>query len=128
MARAPTFTESDTDYAASDLSRVARDLRDRVRQELDSGFATTATAYYRAFDASALPPRLRDIYRCVVAEVPPEQLIVPFTIEAASFEGEPAYLASFLQGPAPDQPYDRILIWVVGREDCDLRSLASQLL
>jgi hypothetical protein len=126
LARAPTFTESDTNYAAADLSRVARDLRDRVRQELDSGFATTATAYYRAFDAAALPARLRDIYQCVVAEVPPEQLIVPFTIEAASFEGEPAYLASFLQGPAPDQPYDRILIWVVGREDCELRSLASQ--
>jgi hypothetical protein len=35
-------------------------------------------------------------------------------------------VASFLQGPAPDQAYDRVVIWVVGREDCRLRSLASQ--
>jgi putative zinc finger protein len=126
LAPAPRYSESGADYAPADLATVARELRGDVGQALEGGLAPTATKFFQAFDISALAPRLRDIYRCVVAEVPPDQLIVPFAIEAASFEGEPAYLASFLQSPAPDQPYDRILIWVVGREDCSLRSLASQ--
>jgi putative zinc finger protein len=125
-APGPRYSESSTDYGRADLSTLARGLRDDAREALGGGLAPTATAFYGAFDPSTLPPRLRDVYRCVVADVPPEQLIVPFTIEAASFEGEPAYVASFLQGPAPDQPYDRILIWVVGRQDCKLRSLAAQ--
>jgi putative zinc finger protein len=126
LAPGPRYSESNADYGPTDLATIARGLRDDVGQALDGGLAPTATGFFQAFDASAQAPRLRDIYRCVVADVPPDQLIVPFTIEAASFEGEPAYLASFLQGPAPDQPYDRILIWVVGRDDCSLRSLASQ--
>ncbi len=122
----PRYSESDTDYSNADLASLARRLRDEARVALDRGLAGTSTEFYAGFDVSAFPPELRDVYRCVVAEVPPEQLIVPFAIEAASFQGEPAYIASFLQGPAPDQPYDRILLWVVGREDCSLRSLASQ--
>jgi hypothetical protein len=122
----PRYSESDTDYSNADLASLARRLRDEARVALDGGLARTSTEFYAGFDVSAFPPELRDVYRCVVAEVPPEQLIVPFAIEAASFQGEPAYIASFLQGPAPDQPYDRILMWVVGREDCSLRSLASQ--
>lgn len=125
-AQLPRYSESNTDYRPSDLAALARGLRDDARESVEGGLAPTAAEYYRDFDPSALPARLGDIYRCVVSDVPPEQLIVPLTIEAASFEGEPAYLASFLQGPAPDQPYDRIVIWVVGRQDCTLRSLASQ--
>jgi hypothetical protein len=126
LAPAPRYSESGADYSPADLATLARRLRGDVGRALEDGLAPTATTFFRAFEISALAPRLRDIYRCVVAEVPPDQLIVPFAIEAASFEGEPAYLASFLQGPAPDQPYDRILIWVVGQKDCSLRSLASQ--
>jgi hypothetical protein len=122
----PRYRESDRDHNASDLPVLARGLRDEARVALGRGLASSATSFYSAFDPSTLPPKLRDVYRCVVSEVPPEQLIVPFTIEAAAFEGEPAYVASFLQGPSPDQPYDRLVIWVVGRDDCRLRSLASQ--
>jgi hypothetical protein len=122
----PRYRQSSRNYSQAGLVTLARSLRDEARTELGRGLARSATSFFAAFDASALPTRLRGIYRCVVAEVPPDQLIVPFTIEAASFEDEPAYVASFLQGPAPDQPYDRLVIWVVGREDCGLRSLASQ--
>lgn len=122
----PRFRESDRDHTAASLPALARGLRDEARTALSGGLAPSAASFYSAFDPSTLPPELRDVYRCVVSEVPPEQLIVPFTIESASFEGEPAYVASFLQGPSPDQPYDRLVIWVVGREDCRLRSLASQ--
>lgn len=122
----PRYSESPADYTRAGLVALARSLRDEARTELGRGLAPSATAFFADFDPSRLPPQLRPIYRCVVAEVPPDQLIVPFTIVAAAFEGEPAYVASFLQGPAPDQAYDRVVIWVVGREDCRLRSLASQ--
>jgi len=122
----PRYRESDRDHTPAGLPALARGLREEARTALGRGLAPSATSFYSAFDPSTLPPRLRDVYRCVVSEVPPDQLIVPFTIEAASFEGEPAYVASFLQGPSPDQPYDRLVIWVVGRDDCRLRSLASQ--
>lgn len=122
----PRYRESVADYTEADLVALARSLRDEARAVLRQGLAPSATSFYSSFDASALPQGLRGIYRCVVEEVPPDQLIVPFTIVAASFQEEPAYIASFLQGPAPDQPYDRLVIWVVGREDCRLRSLASQ--
>jgi hypothetical protein len=122
----PRYRESVAEYTEADLVALARSLRDEARAVLRQGLAPSATSFYSSFDASALPQELRGIYRCVVEEVPPDQLIVPFTIVAASFQEEPAYIASFLQGPAPDQPYDRLVIWVVGREDCRLRSLASQ--
>ena len=122
----PRFSESPANYTQAGLVVLARSLRDEARAVLGQGLARSATSFYEGFDPSTLPPDLREVYRCVVAEVPPDQLIVPFTILEAAFENEPAYIASFLQGPAPDQPYDRLVIWVVGRDDCRLRSLASQ--
>jgi hypothetical protein len=122
----PRYRESPADYTRAGLVALARSVRDEARMELDRGLAPTATAFFAGFDPSRLPPQLRPIYRCVVAEVPPDEPIVPFTIVAAAFEGEPAYVASFLHGTGPDQPYDRVVIWVVGRDDCRLRSLASQ--
>jgi hypothetical protein len=122
----PRYSRTDDNYNQAGLVVLARGLRDEARATLDRGLARTADSFYSAFKVASLPGDLRPVYRCVVAEVPPDQLIVPFTILEASFEDEPAYIASFLQGPAPDQPYDRLVIWVVGRDDCGLRSLASQ--
>jgi hypothetical protein len=122
----PRYSQSPANYTQAGLVGLARSLRDEARTAVDQGLARSATSFYAAFDPSTLPRDLREVYRCVVAEVPPEQLIVPFTILEAEFEDEPAYIASFLQGPAPDQPYDRLVMWVVGRDDCRLRSLASQ--
>jgi hypothetical protein len=122
----PRYGRTEANYTQDSLVVLARSLRDEARTALDQGVARTATSFYQSFDPAALSRDLRPIYRCVVAEVPPNQLIVPFTILEASFQGEPAYIASFLQGPAPDQPYDRLVIWVVGREDCRLRFLANQ--
>jgi hypothetical protein len=122
----PRYSETSANYTQGGLVVLARSLRDDARTAIDQGLARSATSFFTAFDPSTLPRDLREFYRCVVAEVPPEQLIVPFTILEAEFEDEPAYIASFLQGPGPDQPYDRLVMWVVGRDDCRLRSLASQ--
>ena len=124
----PIYQESKRDYEPKDLAPLARRLRDDANAALDAGLAPTATAFYADFDPSPFTPEVRGAIDCVLEEVPPEQLVVPYRIEAASFQGEPAYIAAFLQGPTRDDPYDRLVIWVVRRESCGLISLASQLL
>ncbi len=122
----PRFRESPAEYTEAGLAVLARSLRDEARTALNQGLAPSATDFYAEFDPSTLPPDLRRIYRCVITEVPPDDPVVPFTIVGATFEGEPVYVASFLRGPAPDQGFDRLMIWIVGREDCRLRSLVGQ--
>jgi hypothetical protein len=124
----PVYVQSGHDYQPERLASLARRLRDDARAALDAGIARSATDFYAAFDPSAFTPEVRQAIRCVLAEVPPTQLIVPFRIEAASFEGAAAYIAAFLQGPSPEEHYDRVVIWVVDREACSLLSLATQVL
>jgi Putative zinc-finger len=122
----PTYTESNRDYDGQDLVKIGRRVRDQARAAVEGGLARSATAFYGNFDPASFTPEVREAIECSLAEVPPDQLLVPFSIEAASFEGQPAYVAAFLQGPAPDQPYDRVVVWVVARDSCSLRSLATQ--
>jgi hypothetical protein len=122
----PIYNETRRDYEPAGLSPLARRLRDEARVAIAAGVEPTATGFFEDFDPSAFTPDVRQAIRCVLTDLPPDQLIVPYRIEAASFQGEPAYVAAFLQGPAPDQPYDRVVIWVVSRQGCRLLSLASQ--
>jgi Putative zinc-finger len=122
----PTYTESGRDYARSDLVQLGRRVRDEARVALQRGVAPTATRFYAGFEPEAFTTRVTEAIECSLREVPPDQLLVPFSIEAASFEGEPAYVAAFLQGPAPDRPYDRVVLWVVARDSCSFRTLAAQ--
>ena len=122
----PTYSESQRNYSAADLVHIARTLRDDTDAALEAGLEPTASQFFSTFDVRAFTPEVRQAIRCVLAEVPPEQLIVPFSIEAAAFDEQPAYVVAFLQGPTPDDPYDRIVIWVVDREGCSLLSLATQ--
>ena len=122
----PIYAESNRHYDQDDLVALGRRVRDRARATIQGGLAPTATEFFQDFDTSAFTPRVRQAVDCSLRDVPPEQLLVPFSIEAAMFQGEPAYVAAFLQGPAPDLPYDRVVIWVVARDTCSLRSLATQ--
>jgi hypothetical protein len=124
----PIYKESDREYDPSSLAPFARKLRDDAQFAIDSGLAPNATAFFSDFDPEAFGPTVRQAIGCVLADVPPSQPVVPYKIEAASFQGIPAYVAAFLQGPTPEEPYDRIVIWVVDREGCGLLSLANQVL
>jgi len=124
----PIYVESRRNYESDDLAPLARRLRDDANGAVRSGLAPTARSFFEDFDPSAYTPDVRRAVRCVLADVPPLQLIVPYRIEAASFEAAPAYVATFLQGPTPDAPYDRLVMWVAHRETCGLMSLASQVL
>jgi hypothetical protein len=122
----PTFSVSNQDYDQGDLVTLGRRFRDDARSAIQAGLAPTAREFFEDFDVAAFTPRVRGAIDCSLRQVPPEQLLVPFSIEAASFQGQPAYVAAFLQGPTPDLEYDRVVIWVVARDSCSLRSLASQ--
>lgn len=124
----PIYRETRRDYKPAGLAPLARALRDDANGALAAGLEPTARAFFADFEPAAFTAPVRQAIRCVLAEIPPDQLIVPYRIEAASFQGTPAYIAAFLEGPTPDDPYDRIVIWVVDREDCSLLSLASQVL
>lgn len=122
------FTTSEQDYTPPTLANLGRRLKDQARTVLARGFPPTAQAFYEAFDEESLDPQVRNAASCVLAEVPPQQDVVPFFIQQASFDGEPAFVAGFLQGPSSASPYDRVLIWVVHRETCALQYYASHLL
>lgn len=125
-AAVPTFEQTDRDYALADLRTLAQRLVDRSDAALNAGLARTSEGYYEEVDPAAFTTEIRQAIECVVRDVPPDQLVVPFTIEAAAFEGQPVFIASFLEGPSPDLPYDRLLIWVVDRQTCSLRTFVSQ--
>jgi hypothetical protein len=122
----PTYSESDRDYDQDDLVTLGRRFRDDARTAIQAGLAPSASEFFEDFELAAFTPRVREAIDCSLREIPPEQLLVPFSIEAASFQTEPAYVAAFLQGPTPDLPYDRVVIWVVARDSCALLSLATQ--
>jgi hypothetical protein len=117
---------SSRDYTPTTLAALGRRLRDQARSTLSARSDSTSQEFYAGFDIQSLSPAVRRTVNCVFREVPPEQLLVPYSIQEAAFEGEPAYVAAFLQGPSPDTPYDRVLIWVVDRETCSLQYYAAQ--
>jgi hypothetical protein len=111
--------------ARGGADRLGRRLRDRASTTLATRSDNTSEEFYAGFELKSLSPELRRTVNCVFREVPPEQLLVPYSIQEASFQGVPAYVAAFLQGPSPDTPFDRVLIWVVDLKTCSLRYYAA---
>jgi len=44
----------------------------------------------------------------------------------AVYDGIPAYFAVILEGPAPGQPADMVVVWVVSRSNCDVVAFTQQ--
>jgi hypothetical protein len=120
------YFESDRDYDPGALARLAPRLRARAASALRRGFAETTDRFFERLSLDTVPPRARRAIRCASEGLPPDQPAAPFRIEAARFQGEPVYVAAFLRGPTPASPHDRLLLWVVTREGCDLRYFAAQ--
>lgn len=125
-APAPTFRVSDDDHDARSLQRLARGLRNDVRDALEAGFAPTAAGFYERFDLGSLPDPALTGLECATNAFSPDRSVVPFLVERSSFEGDPAFVSAFLQGPSPTAEYDRIVIVVADRAGCSLRTFASQ--
>jgi hypothetical protein len=58
---------------------------------------------------------------CIVQSAPDETGDLQRLIRAR-FEGTPAYLAVFTEGPGAGQPADRAIIWVFATDDCRILS------
>jgi hypothetical protein len=120
------YFESGRNYDPATLARLARELRGRAAAALRQGFADTTERFFERLSLDTVPPAARRAIRCASEGLPPDQPAAPFRIEAARFQGEPVYVAAFLQGPDPQARHDRVLIWVVSRRSCTLRYFADQ--
>jgi anti-sigma factor RsiW len=61
---------------------------------------------------------------CIVQSAPDEKGDLIRLIRAR-FEGTPAYLAVFTDGPGADQPADTVTVWVFATDDCRILSFSS---
>lgn len=61
---------------------------------------------------------------CIVRSAPDETGDIQRLIRAR-FEGTPAYLAVFTEGPGAGQPADTVTVWVFAIDDCRILSFSS---
>lgn len=61
---------------------------------------------------------------CIVKSAPKEPG-QPARLISARFQGTPAYLAVFLDGPGADQPPDSVVVWVFSTKDCAILSFSQ---
>lgn len=61
---------------------------------------------------------------CVAKSAPDQGGVVQRLIRAR-FQGTPAYLAVFLEGPGAGQPADTVTVWVFASDDCRILSFSS---
>jgi hypothetical protein len=123
----PRFRRTAQDYDGAALASLAEDLAGQAKQALDRGFPEPPALYYTRTSALlALDARTKRALTCVGKAVSPDRSLAPFTVVAARFEGEPVYVGAFLQADGPDRPYAELVLYVVSREGCALRSFARQ--
>ncbi len=66
--------------------------------------------------------------RCIARSGGPEPgpTETPIRLIEAEYEGTPAYIAVFAEGPGAGQAPDHVVVWVVGIDDCQILTTASQ--
>jgi len=105
--------QPDADYDATTLERLADSSAQRAASETTlaapSAAGASAAQAEGATACLAGPGGLTGRDRLV-------RLI------QATFQGEPAYIGVYLEQPGAGQPADRIVIWVVARQDCSTLS------
>jgi hypothetical protein len=99
----------DKDYDANDLKRLARDIGSETRAEGPEPQATT-------LDSSAA-----QCVRQAFDEQPVGRLA---RLIQARFDGRPAYIAVYLEGPGAGEPADTAVVWAAAKDDCTILSFA----
>lgn len=122
----PRYEESQTRYTPENLTEATRQFATEAAQTLSGGFPPTAQEFYAGYDLASLPQGAQTAVACVNRGVPPDRTVVPLVVEAARFNGTPAYLVVYLRGAGPQTPYDRIQVVVVDRERCGVMHFALQ--
>lgn len=106
------------DYDQASVLELASGLAQDGGVERSSGQGSEASASAPVIGAGDVAKRAA---RCVARSAPGE----PIRLISATYEGAPAYLAIYLEGPAADRPVDTVKIWVVSTKGCDPLSLAT---
>jgi len=95
----------------------------RAEDSSGGGAASGASAPVQAL-ATGSQAQVDKALACIVRSAPGETGDLKRLIRAR-FEGTPAYLAVFTEGPGAGQPADTVVIWVFATDDC--RILSSSL-
>jgi hypothetical protein len=122
----PEVRRTGTDHDPESIVALAGSLRDEAEEALDAGLPADAFAFYETFPVDSFPRPAREALICAGQGLEPERSVVPFVIEQAAWDGEPAWVVSYLQGPDPSATYDRVQILVVHREECRVLHFAQQ--
>jgi hypothetical protein len=117
-AGAQALEIQDTDYDAASLETLAN----RSKQ-------ATALASPTAADAAAAPrfgtyDQTGKALACLQRGAPDAGNGLTRLIQAR-FQGTPAYVAVFLQGPGANQPPDKVTVWVVAKKGCRILSFVQ---
>lgn len=122
----PSFQRTSRNYDSDSLAGLAADFTTGAKKALNEGFLEPPAAWHRLTLVASLPAQTRRALACVVQAIGPDRSLAPYSVLAASYEGEPAYVGAFLQADEPEKPYRQVVLYVVSRQGCALRSFARQ--
>jgi predicted anti-sigma-YlaC factor YlaD len=109
----PLEVQPNADYDATKLERLADSSAQRAASQ-------TTLAAPSAADASAAQAEGATACLAMPGGLTGRDRLV--RLIQATFQGEPSYIGVYHEQPGADQPADRIVIWVVARQDCSTLS------
>jgi hypothetical protein len=114
--------QSDVNYDEAGIHAVANDAAGAVLAAEDAGGGQAASASTVA-DSKQRTSLARDCIDQSGVRGPNDVLI---RLIEARFEGTPAFIGVFAEGPGAGQAADHIVVFVVAKNDCRILSTASQ--
>lgn len=120
----PIVERQDIDYDAADVAALAADEAGAT----GAGGATAGTADEAGAPEQAQarqPPGAEQAIQCVRRWASAAQGAIPIRVIEATYQGRPAYLGVARQ-TAPGETSDRILVWVLARDACELISFTQR--
>ena len=108
-------TQRNVDYDDAGIQAVAAEAADAVVAAAEETAAPPAAFASTAQDSKERTSLAKDCVRQSGIEGPQDVLI---RLIEAEFEGTPAYIAVFSEGPGAGQPPDHIVVFVVAKDDC----------
>ena len=116
-------TQRNVDYDDAGIQAVAGEAADAVVAAAEETKAPQAAFASTAQDSKERTSLARDCVQQSGIQGPQDVLI---RLIEAEFEGTPAYIAVFSEGPGAGQAPDHIVVFVVAKDDCRILSTASQ--
>ena len=108
------------DRQAQDYDQAAlQDLASRERRAADAGKAEDAAV------PATLAGQIESAARCVRQAFDGQPTGELIQMIEATFDGRPAYIAVYLEGPGAGQAADTVAVYAASRDDCQLLSFAS---